>query len=233
MKERSSQWRQILIILFILCGQSLAASDAELLYTSLYGNSEEFAQPITPVSHNSDIYGDNPDVSAQWITAMQESWGKTRPLNQLVTIQKEVAKEIKAVISHPIVKGISRDIPAEIAGIIKRYAEKYNISEELIKALIEAESSFDPYAISKVGAKGLMQLMPIHTDSKGIDPFNPEQNIKIGTAHLSHLLSKYGDLRLALAAYNAGEKAVDKYGDIPPYKETQSYVKTIMGILGG
>ncbi|MEL2271607.1 lytic transglycosylase domain-containing protein [Klebsiella pneumoniae] len=186
-----------------------------------------------PVSYNSERYGDEPRASAQWTQAMQSSWGKTRSLDQLATIQKEVVKEIKAVVSHPVVNGVRRDIPADIAEIITRYAEKYNISEELIKALIQQESSFNPNAVSKAGAKGLMQLMPVHTVSKGIDPFDPEQNIKTGMGFLSHLLNKYGDLRLALAAYNAGEKAVDKYGDVPPYKETQDYVKRIMGMLGG
>ncbi|HHG2504443.1 TPA: lytic transglycosylase domain-containing protein [Escherichia coli] len=225
--------RTLLMMLFAVCGQTLAASDAELLYASLYGDSAEPAQSVVPVSYNSERYGDEPRASAQWTQAMQSSWGKTRSLDQLATIQKEVVKEIKAVVSHTVVNGVRRDIPADIAEIITRYAEKYNISEELIKALIQQESSFNPNAVSKAGAKGLMQLMPVHTVSKGIDPFDPEQNIKTGMGFLSHLLNKYGDLRLALAAYNAGEKAVDKYGDVPPYKETQDYVKRIMGMLGG
>ncbi|EIJ5251523.1 lytic transglycosylase domain-containing protein [Salmonella enterica] len=223
----------LLMMLFVVCGQALAASDAELLYASLYGDSAEPVQSVVSVSYKSDRYGDEPRASAQWIQAMQSSWGKTRSLDQLATIQKEVVKEIKSVVSHPVVNGIRRDIPADIAEIIKRYAKKYNISEALIQALIQQESAFNPNAISKSGAKGLMQLMPIHTVPKGIDPFNPEQNIKTGMDFLSHLLNKYGDLRLALAAYNAGEKAVDKYGDIPPYKETQEYVRRIMEMLGG
>ncbi|ERK05595.1 Membrane-bound lytic murein transglycosylase D precursor [Serratia fonticola AU-P3(3)] len=164
---------------------------------------------------------------------MQNSWGKTRSLDQLATIQKEVINEIKQVVNRPVVGGVRRNIPADIDVIIKKYADKYIISEDLIRALIQQESAFNPRAVSKAGAKGLMQLMPVHTEKQGIDPFDPEQNIKTGIGFLSHLLNKYGDLRLALAAYNAGEGAVDKYGGIPPYQETQDYVTRIMATLGG
>jgi len=222
----------LVILLLTTCGHAMAASDAELLYASLYGDSAQPQTASVPVSYNSDR-PENQSASAEWTQAMQSSWGKTRSLSQLATIQKEVVAEIKEVVNHPVVNGVSRNVPEDIGSIIKKYADKYDISEELVKALIQQESSFNPRAVSKVGAKGLMQLMPVHTDKQGIDPFDPEQNIKTGMGFLSHLLNKYGDLRLALAAYNAGEKAVDKYGDVPPYKETQDYVKRIMAMLGG
>ncbi|PKB89378.1 transglycosylase [Ewingella americana] len=223
----------LVILLLAMFGQSMAASDAELLYASLYGDSAQPQTATTPVSYNSGRYHDDAEASPEWTQAMQSSWGKTRSLSELATIQKEVVAEIKAVVNHPVVNGVRRNLPEDISVIIKKYADKYNISEGLIKALIQQESSFNPHAVSKAGAKGLMQLMPIHTDKQGIDPFDPEQNIKTGMGFLSHLLNKYGDLRLALAAYNAGEKAVDKYGDVPPYKETQDYVNRIMAMLGG
>ncbi|MFS7384602.1 lytic transglycosylase domain-containing protein [Rahnella inusitata] len=223
----------IVILLLATGGQCQAASDAELLYASLYGEPAQPQTAITPVSFNSDRPHADSDVSPEWTQAMQSSWGKTRSLSELATIQKEVVAEIKEVVNNPVVNGVRRNVPEDIGVIIKKYAEKYNISEVLVKALIQQESSFNPRAVSKVGAKGLMQLMPVHTDKQGIDPFDPEQNIKTGMGFLSHLLNKYGDLRLALAAYNAGEKAVDKYGDVPPYKETQDYVNRIMAMLGG
>ncbi|BBW89497.1 hypothetical protein THOKLE017_P30340 (plasmid) [Klebsiella pneumoniae] len=220
----------LLTVLLTTGGPALAASDAEVLYTTLYGE-----QPtVQPVSSPAPVdAGDEPQASAAWTTAMQNAWGGTRDLRDLATVQKAVVREIKEVVKHPVVNGVQRNIPADIAAIIKRYAGKYNVSEELVNALIKQESGFNPKAVSHAGAKGLMQLMPVHTDAKGIDPFDPEQNVKTGMGYLSRLLNKYGDLRLALAAYNAGEGAVDKYGGIPPYKETQNYVKSIMAMLGG
>lgn len=216
-------------LLLLTGSQAMAASDAEVLYASLYGDQQNAV--IQPVSYDAEDAEDK--APAAWTQAMQGAWGKTRPLSELSQIQKEVVREVKDVINHPVVKGVKRNVPADIDAVIKKYASQYDISEDLIKALIQQESSFNPKAVSKVGAQGLMQLMPVHTKGKGIDPFDPDQNIKTGIGFLSHLLKKYGDLELALAAYNAGEGAVDKYGGIPPYKETQLYVKKIMATLGG
>ncbi|WP_227876461.1 lytic transglycosylase domain-containing protein [Photobacterium frigidiphilum] len=111
--------------------------------------------------------------------------------------------------------------------IINRYSQRYGIPDNLLMAQIQAESNFNPNAISHRGAKGLMQLMDVNSTRWNIDPFNPEQNIKAGSAHMARLLKKYQDVRIALAAYNAGEGAVKKYGGIPPYKETQEYIARI------
>lgn len=220
----------LVALLLTFGGHALAASDAEIIYSALYGESSNGDKVIQSVS-----YGSAPEeqASAEWTQAMQNAWGKTRSLSDLEVIQKEVVREVKEVINHPVVSGVKRNIPADIAEIISKYAEKYGVSEALIKALIQVESAFNPNAKSKAGAKGLMQLMPVHTDKQGIDPYDPEQNVKTGLGFLSRLLNKYNDLELALAAYNAGEGAVDKYGGIPPYPETQEYVKKIMNLLGG
>ena len=107
---------------------------------------------------------------------------------------------------------------------------RYGVSKSLIKAVIHAESAFNPRAVSHKGARGLMQLMPFNLKKYGVrDAFSPEQNIFAGTRMLSELLEFYaGDLKLTLAAYNAGEGAVKKYRGIPPYKETQGYVKKVI-----
>jgi len=116
---------------------------------------------------------------------------------------------------------------------IERMAARHNIGTTLIKAVILAESCFNPRAVSPVGAKGLMQLMPATAKMLGVtDVFNPEQNIAGGVRYLRMMLDEFGqDKTLALAAYNAGPQAVKKYAGIPPYRETQQYVKKILAMI--
>ncbi|MBF0545818.1 MAG: lytic transglycosylase domain-containing protein [Candidatus Riflebacteria bacterium] len=114
--------------------------------------------------------------------------------------------------------------------LIKKYSMKNGLDPELVKRLVEIESNFDPNAISKKGALGLMQLMPETARDLGIkNPFNPEENIAGGTKYLLEMLKENsGDLRLALAGYNAGPNAVKEYEGIPPFPETQEYVRKIL-----
>lgn len=114
--------------------------------------------------------------------------------------------------------------------IIARVARENNLDVALIKAVIRAESNFNHMAVSHKGAKGLMQLMPQTASSLNVeDVFHPDHNIEGGARYLRYLMNLYrGDMRLALAAYNAGEGAVAKYGDVPPYRETQNYVQRVM-----
>src|SRR5208282_424559 len=115
--------------------------------------------------------------------------------------------------------------------IINRTANKFGLDSALIKAIIKAESNFNHNAVSPVGAQGLMQLMPKTAYALSVDDsFHPEKNIEGGARYLRYLLKTYrGDLSLALAAYNAGEKAVAKYHyNIPPYRETQNYVRRVL-----
>ena len=114
--------------------------------------------------------------------------------------------------------------------IISKASRRYDVDPALIKAVIEVESDFNPRAKSKAGAKGLMQLMPATAKGLGVtDIYDPTSNIEGGVKHLKSLLTRFKrDVPLALAAYNAGEKSVRKYGTIPPYKETQGYVARVL-----
>jgi len=126
-------------------------------------------------------------------------------------------------------------------GLIADAARENAIDPKLVKSVMLVESGFNPAAISRKGARGLMQLMPATAAENGVrDPHDPAQNIAGGTRYLSHLLTNYGgDLSRSLAAYNAGEAAVDRYNGVPPYDETQLYVRKALAayygksVLGG
>lgn len=124
-------------------------------------------------------------------------------------------------------KTVARRVPAQvdITPIINKYAAKYQLDPWLIRAVIEVESAFQPYAVSPAGAGGLMQLMPGTAAGLGCrDRFDPEANIAAGAKYLRQMLDKFGHHDLAIAAYNAGPGNVQRYGGIPPFQETQRYV---------
>ena len=161
--------------------------------------------------------------------------GKGRP--EGITILSKNAKTFKNVLDGVKAAGTAEKTVSGTANtldsIFKKAASTYGIPEKILKAVAKTESDFQVTAVSKAGAMGIMQLMPATAKELGVsDPFNPEQNIMGGAKLLASNLKEFGgDLKLALAAYNAGSGAVRKYDGIPPYEETQNYVKKIMGDL--
>ena len=158
------------------------------------------------------------------VKKMQLTWGdvKAREIEKRIPVEKK-----------PDVKAKEYNLP-KYAGLVEKKAKKYNLMPELIHAVIEAESAYDPNAVSSAGAVGLMQLMPATARRFGVsDRTDPEQNIDAGANYLRKLLSMFdNDVKLAIASYNAGEGAVMKYGrTIPPYRETQQYVVRVLKYL--
>jgi soluble lytic murein transglycosylase-like protein len=114
--------------------------------------------------------------------------------------------------------------------MVHKLAPHYELDPELVLAVIEAESNFNPRALSPKNAQGLMQLIPATATRFGVDDvWNPEQNLRGGMAYLRWLMARFeNDVELVLAAYNAGENAVDRYGRVPPYNETRAYVTRVI-----
>ena len=161
--------------------------------------------------------------SPKFSEVLQQSMEDTYKFRDTVSNKKVFGTLVKPASD----KGYSKQ---QIKELISNIAAKHGVNDKLVKALVNQESGFNPTVVSKAGATGLMQLMPATAKSLGVtNPKDPVQNVDGGVRYLKSMMERYnGNLILALAAYNAGPAAVDKYGGVPPYKETQNYVKNIL-----
>jgi soluble lytic murein transglycosylase-like protein len=153
---------------------------------------------------------------------------ETAPTDPSVAVRKfKVARASEPILVTKPVSSAYRDTYDDL---IAHYAQAQNLRPDLVRAVVQVESGYNPQAISPKGAMGLMQLMPTTASQLGVrSPFDPEENIRGGTTYLRQLLERFqGNEELALAAYNAGPVAVDRHGNkVPPYQETRDYVRKV------
>jgi soluble lytic murein transglycosylase-like protein len=144
---------------------------------------------------------------------------------------RSARRTARAVWRTPTLRPVPRP---ELAAAIAEHAATHDLEPRLVEAVIQCESGWDPRAVSRVGALGLMQLMPATAVELAVDdPLDERQNVAGGTAYLRRMLDRFGRLDLALAAYNAGPEAVERYGGIPPYAETVQYVRKVLSLYEG
>ncbi|HEX7087400.1 MAG TPA: lytic transglycosylase domain-containing protein [Vicinamibacterales bacterium] len=179
---------------------------------------------LQAVSARADIYAWR-DANGRLVISDRPARAGNTDVSYAVGGNDAIRTTVRADAIHPSTR-------AAIEAIVERQAAQHAVNPDLVRAVIQVESAWNPYAVSSKGAMGLMQLMPATARELGVtDPFDPAQNIRGGVRYLKRLLERYdGNAELALAAYNAGPGAVDRYGRIPPYRETQNYVRKIKSV---
>ena len=219
-------------------GQTQAMQRYTQLNNRVNSPVQEAQNPLDTIYPNNKI--NTPSFEKVLQSSTQSNFGTLLLNPQLKHVDASIIKENPQISLDRALQeaaALQSNIPAsqtatksQVLNVINQVSKKYDVDEKLVQALIKQESGFNPKAKSKAGAMGLMQLMPSTAKNLGVkDPYNMVQNVEGGVKYLKSMLNKYnGNVILALAAYNAGPNAVDKYSGVPPYKETQNYVKNIL-----
>lgn len=168
-----------------------------------------------------------PAPAAAQIFASRDAKGTTVLSNQHI-VQPTTVFPVAGAPSYRTTTEAVAENTETFEDLVREHAQRQSLRPELVRAVIQVESGFDPRATSPKGAMGLMQLMPQTAKSLGVlNAYDPAENIRGGTVYLRQLLDKFGSEHLALAAYNAGPGAVDRYDGVPPYRETKEYVRKV------
>jgi len=191
----------------------------------------------------------NPRRNLMYWSSRESRWKPVPPPNAaLMRAARSAAEEVSQYLGRESAKSANAKIveanyrgrtslstPGDVDAAIEEAAARHNVDPNLVRAVVKVESNFDPNAVSRKGAMGLMQLMPSTARQLNVrNPFDPEQNVDAGVRHLKQLLESYGgDIKLTLAAYNAGAGAVARSAGVPRYAETQNYVRRITNLYYG
>jgi len=199
------------------------AADGNRSAYEYWSNTERRWKPLPSASSN--LLRRARDAAAEVQTFAKASQ-ETNPASEKAVANRPNSQ--RQPVSH-------RSSAAEIDGIVEEAAARHHVDPNLVRAVIKVESNFNPAAVSRKGAMGLMQLMPATARKFNVsNPFDPRQNVDAGVQHLKRLLDNFGgDVGLTLAAYNAGERAVNRNNGIPPYSETQNYLRQFRGLYNG
>jgi len=193
------------------------------------------AEPPTGGSFGEGVLSSRPQSVRRYEVREDAETGRLVRVPTRVKASSEASRRAGQASSKPVVQGESGPPGrVQVRALVEQTARRHDVDPKLVHAVIRQESDYDPFAVSSKGAMGLMQLMPDTADRFGVQNiFDPAENVRGGVLYLRHLLDRYnGDPSLTLAAYNAGEGAVDRYGDVPPYRETVDYVSKVRRLYG-
>jgi soluble lytic murein transglycosylase-like protein len=197
-----------------------------ILLMPVFGQAAEYAV----LTNGFRIHADRHEVEGSKVRLFVGGGVTEFASEEIASFEQEEAVAMPA--SAPVAPKLPEPIPGAKKDMFTAAAEKHGLPVALVRSVVKAESNFQPNALSPKGAIGLMQLMPATARDLGVDPHVPEQNVDAGTRYLHDLLIKYegqeDQVARAIAAYNAGPAAVDKYKGVPPYIETQFYVRRVL-----